>query len=119
VNELSIKDFQWVPFSASVQATAAGEVVLTTAPQPMEELGHEATPWKQYDVLQLATTVTAAIAAATARNDAFAGPFAHAPAAMQAEEVPNVLESVGASARVARYTDCLILLLIAPVPINY
>jgi hypothetical protein len=103
VNELSIADFQWVPSSTSAQATAAGALLLTSVPQRTEDLGHDATPWKQYDVLQLATTVAAAIASATARNDEFAGPFAHAPAAMQAEEVPNVLESVGISPRVCRY----------------
>lgn len=102
LNELDIDDFQWVSASPGAQATAAGELLLTATPQPTEDLGHDATPWKQYDVLQLATTVAAAIASATARNDDFARPFAHAPAAMQAEEVPNVLESVGVSPRVSR-----------------
>lgn len=103
LNELGISDFQWVPSSSVAQATAAGDLKLTATAQPIDDLGHDATPWKQYDVLQLATTVAAAIASVTARNDEFARMFAHAPAAMQAEEVPGVLDSVGISPRVCRY----------------
>lgn len=110
LNELGISDFQWVPSSGLSQATAAGEVQLTATPQSTADLGHDATPWMQYDVLQLATTVAAAIAASTARNEEFARPFAHAPAAMQAEEVPHVLDSVGISPRVCRCfpDDCMV-----------
>lgn len=111
LNEVGLNDFQWVGTTTTPQATAAGDLLLTATPQAVEDLGHDATPWKQYDVLQLATTVAAAIAAATARNDDFARPFAHAPAAMQAEEVPTVLDSVGISPRVCRYCPSISLVL--------